>query len=264
MPSTSFLEEAPRRDLTIFYILDSSGSMEGAKIAKLNMAMGETIEALKDVAKSNSDAKLKVAVMRFDSDVSWMTSNGPEYVEEDFHYTPIEHPYGLTEVGAALRELDDKLSVKKFMKSAAGSFIPVIIFMTDGIATDEYTKALHDIRENKWFKRATKIGFKLYNDDDDVATREAGVSMLASVVGNIESVIETSDLDMFARLIKFVSVTASMLASQTATTHNTVPGADVIKSAEGIPADVVPSGVAYDPEPQDTGGGAQWEDPEDW
>ena len=264
MPSTSFLEEAPRRDLTIFYILDSSGSMDGAKIAKLNMAMGETIEALKEVAKSNSDAKLKVAVMRFDSDVVWMTPNGPEYVEEDFHYTPIENPYGLTEVGAALRELNDKLSVKKFMKSAAGSFIPVIIFMTDGIATDEYTKALHEIRENRWFKRATKIGFKLYNDDDDTAAREEGISMLASVVGNIESVIETSDLDTFAKLIKFVSVTASMLASQTSTTQNTVTGADVLKKVDGVPEGTIPAGIAYDPEPQDTGSGAQWEDPEDW
>lgn len=68
MPSISKLEQAPRKDLSIFYVLDSSGSMAGEKIAKLNRAMEETITALKDVAKTNSDARVKAAVMKFDSD----------------------------------------------------------------------------------------------------------------------------------------------------------------------------------------------------
>ena len=262
MPSIAKLEQAPRKDLCIFYVLDSSGSMAGEKIARLNRAMEETITALKDVARTNSDARLKVAVMKFDSDFEWITPNGPEYLESDFQYENIQAG-GLTEIGSALRELNDKLSVKKFMKSAAGSFMPVIIFMSDGLPTDEWEKPLREIRSNKWFTRAIKIGFKIYDDDDDSLTREEGVKVLASIVGNSEAVIETSDLDFFARLIKFVSVTSSMVVSQSATSSTAPTGASIIQMAENVPEGAVQHlpDSDYNPEPEPSGG--DWDD-SDW
>ena len=54
---TDFVE-TPRKDLHVFYILDTSGSMDGTKISTLNRAMEESTQALADVAKSNGDAKL--------------------------------------------------------------------------------------------------------------------------------------------------------------------------------------------------------------
>ena len=38
-----------KRELTIFYVLDTSGSMVGTPIATLNRTMTETVEALKRV-----------------------------------------------------------------------------------------------------------------------------------------------------------------------------------------------------------------------
>ena len=46
MPSTNSLTESPRKELHVFYVLDTSGSMEGAKISALNHAMEECTEAL--------------------------------------------------------------------------------------------------------------------------------------------------------------------------------------------------------------------------
>ena len=51
MPSTGSLGEAPRKELHVFYVLDTSGSMEGAKISSLNHAMEECTEALKELAQ---------------------------------------------------------------------------------------------------------------------------------------------------------------------------------------------------------------------
>ena len=208
-----------RRELTIFYVLDTSGSMTGAPIGKLNRAMNETIEALKSLAKSNADALLKVAVLEFNSGCKWVNASGPEEME-DFMWEDLDAG-GLTDVGAALKELDSKLSRNAFLQSMTGAYFPVIIFMTDGCATDDYQKALGAIRKNKWFTRATKIGFALGESPD--------MKMISEVVGNSEAVIKTEDLDLFGRLIKFASVTVSMLASQSKTSNDVLTGEDVVK-----------------------------------
>lgn len=185
MPSLESFTDSPRKELHVFYVLDTSGSMEGAKISALNHAMEETTEAMKTLAKNNGDARLKIAVMEFNSGCRWMTSNGPEDLEEDFEYEYLDAG-GMTDIGAALIELNSKLSQHAFLDSMTGALMPVIIFMTDGYATDDYTKALEDIRKNRWFARGIKIGVAIGDDPD--------VKMLSSVVGNSEAVINTTDL----------------------------------------------------------------------
>lgn len=223
MPSLESFTDSPRKELHVFYVLDTSGSMEGAKISALNHAMEETTEAMKTLAKNNGDAKLKIAVMEFNSGCRWMTSNGPEDLEEDFEYEYLDAG-GMTDIGAALIELNSKLSQHAFLDSMTGALMPVIIFMTDGYATDDYTKALEDIRKNRWFARGIKIGVAIGDDPD--------VKMLSSVVGNSEAVIKTTDLDLFKRLMKFVSVTTSMAQSQSVTTKTVITGEDIIKQAK--------------------------------
>lgn len=258
MPSTNSLQGTPRKDLHVFYVLDTSGSMAGAKISALNHAMEESIEALKVLAKSNADAKLKVAVMEFNSGCKWITSNGPEDLEEDFEYEYLKDG-GLTAVGAALNELNSKLSRHSFLNSMTGALMPVIIFMTDGYATDDYIAALEEIRKNRWFTRGIKIGFAIGDDAD--------VQMLSSVVGNSEAVIRTTDLELFKRLMKFVSVTSSMLVSQSNTTATASTGADIIKQAKdelAVPDDslVILSESEYSKEPN-PGTDDDWGD-EEW
>lgn len=223
MPSINSLTESPRKELHVFYVLDTSGSMEGVKISALNHAMEECTEALKTLAKSNGDAKLKIAVMEFNSGCRWITLNGPEDLEEDFEYEYLEAG-GLTDIGAALKELNSKLSRHAFLNSMTGALMPVIIFMTDGYATDDYAGALGEIRKNRWFTRGTKIGFAIGDDPD--------IKMLSEIVGNSEAVIKTTDLDLFKRLMKFVSVTASMLVSQSATTESASTAEDIMKQAK--------------------------------
>lgn len=68
MPRIDEVGTVPRKDLHIFYVLDTSGSMaDEGKIGMLNRAMEETLDALQDVAKHNGDANLKIAVMEFNT-----------------------------------------------------------------------------------------------------------------------------------------------------------------------------------------------------
>lgn len=263
MPPINQLKEIPRKEMHIFYVLDTSGSMSGTKISMLNRCMEETVDALSELAKSNADAKLKIAVLEFNTGCKWVTSNGPESLEEDFVWDSLSAG-GLTDVGAALTELNSKLSRDAFLNSMTGALMPVIIFMTDGQATDNYQKALDEIRNNRWFRRATKIGFAIGED------HEVDLSMLASVVGNSEAVIKTSDLELFRRLMKFVSVTSSMLVSQSSTTKTDPSGADIVKMAQeseegGGKLIVDPLKIKYDPEPEPVPEpDPDWDDDEEW
>lgn len=80
MPNTGVdlneMTPVPRRELTVFYVLDTSGSMIGNPISKVNHAMEETIAELKNVAKGNADALLKIAVLEFNSGSKWMQEKG--------------------------------------------------------------------------------------------------------------------------------------------------------------------------------------------
>ena len=204
----SKLEEIPRRELTVFFVLDTSLSMCGTPIAELNHGVEECAQALKELAKSNGDAILKIAIMEFNSDcryIRWITPNGPVPVE-DFGWEYLEAG-GLSSIGSALKELNSKLSCKEFLQSMKGSFMPVIIFMTNGHATDDYQKPLVEIRKNKWFNHSTKIGFAVGDEADE--------RMIASIVGNSEAVIKTSDILLFKKLMRFVSVRDSMFDDAT-------------------------------------------------
>lgn len=251
MPNLEDFDKLPRRVLHIFYVLDTSGSMTGEAIAMLNRAMEETTEVLKQQAKTNADAQIKIAVLEFNTVCSWVQKRGPEDIE-DFIWEDLEAG-GTTELATVLNELNDKMSKNKFLNSMTGSYIPVVIFMTDGCATDDYEKKLKEIRNNKWFSRATKIGF---------AIGDADMKMISEVVGNSEAVIRTTDLSMFAKLIKFTSATASMLCSTSTTSTDAVSGASIVnlvkKDVPGVPDDINMTDISYDKDPD-----ADWSD-DDW
>lgn len=219
MPDTYDLHESARKEMHVFFVLDTSGSMEGERIAALNRAVRETLPVLKQKAKSNADALLKLAVLEFNSGCRWLNPSGPEPMEY-FIWEDLKAG-GLTSMGAALKELDSKLSRNQFLSSMTGAYLPVLIFMTDGYATDNYKDALLQIRQNKWFSRGVKIGFAI-GDDPDAA-------MIADIVGDGEAVARTDDLELFARLLETSVVTASLLCSTSRTTSERVTGATILQ-----------------------------------
>lgn len=226
-------EPLPRKTLPIFFVLDTSGSMLGdpgatddksRPISKLNEAISETLQALRDEAAANADAKLECAILEFNSGAEWVTKYGLEDLTQNYYVPPLEAG-GLTDVGEALKELNSKLTRKSggFLGGAMGNYMPVIIFMSDGFPTSEWQKPLEDIRKNSWYRHAIKIAFAL---------GDADVSVLASLVGSVEGVIKTSDLDMFKRMLRFVTVTASKVGSVSRTPAEGPGTEEVIKNTK--------------------------------
>lgn len=221
MPSIYNMTAAQRPNLHVFYVLDTSGSMRGNPIGILNNAMDSTVDALKQVAAHNSNAQVKIAVLEFNTECRWIQPAGPEDMEHFFWDNLTAG--GMTYVGAALDELDSKLHRGKFLEASNGAFLPVIIFMTDGFANDDYMAALERIRRNKWFAKATRVGFAIGDDAD--------VSMIVKLTGDPEAVIRTDDLGLFATMIKFVSTSSVTIASRSYTAEGAASGGNVVRDA---------------------------------
>jgi uncharacterized protein YegL len=200
----------PRRTMVLFFLIDASGSMTGSKIGAVNAAIEEIIPALKDVSDENADAQIKIAVLEFSSGTRWITANGPVEVDQ-FHWNDINAD-GLTDFGAACRELNEKLSTKAFMKEAAGSYAPTIFLLSDGAPNDEWQHYLSELKQNNWFKVAVKVAVAIGDDADK--------NVLKEFTGTMEAVLETHNVAKLKRMIGFVTVHTSQVVTQSSRVSN--------------------------------------------
>lgn len=218
------ISPAPRKIMTLFYLVDVSGSMEGSKIGTVNAAMEECVPLLREVAQANDDAEIKVAILQFSSGCSWVTpASGPVGLD-DIIWNDLQ-PGGMTEFGGALAELDKKLSRNEYLQSQTGAYAPVILLFSDGGPTDDWEVALDKIKQNKWFKHAIKIAIDIESGSDR--------SVLAAFTGNPEAILCANDTATLKKMIHKVSVRASEFQS-----HSKQSG-DSIASPEEDSADIV-------------------------
>lgn len=195
----------PRRTMTMFYLVDTSGSMCGAKISALNTAVRESLPLVKDISKNNSDSIVKIAALEFSSSAVWMYPV-PEDVDS-FEWRDLQAG-GMTALGAAYDELNKQLSASHgFMSEAKGSFAPVILLFSDGAPTDCTESALDKLKRNNWFRYATKIAIAI--GDDCIK------STLIDFTGSDEAVLTVHNVDDLKKIIRLVSVTTAMVGTKT-------------------------------------------------
>lgn len=191
-----------KKQLPIIYLIDTSGSMGGDRIACVNDAMRESIKVMKEQAENSSDAEIKVGVLQFSTGAKWVTNGLVDL--EHFFWNDLTAA-GLTDFGSALKELGTKLSKNSYLKSEIGYAVPVIICMSDGQPTDNWEKSFEEIKaQNAWFRGAKKVCIAIGEDAD--------IDMLGRLSGNPkEGVIKATDLDALKGFIVAVSATASMM-----------------------------------------------------
>ena len=211
-----------KKVLPIIYTIDTSGSMSGDRIATVNEAMHECEEILREKAGESPDAEIKIGALKFSAGAQWVTKNGLVSLE-DFYWNDVQAG-GVTDLGAAIRELESKLSRSEFLVSDTGFCLPVIIFMSDGGPGDDWQRALKNANaNNRWFQRARKIAIAIGDDADR--------DVLEELVGNIEAVVQANDLDTLKSLIVEVSASASMLAGQSRMAGDEADGSAILNNA---------------------------------
>lgn len=195
----------PRRTMMLLFVVDTSGSMSGDKIGSLNVAVQEVLPMIAEISENNADAQIKVAVLEFSSGTEWMYEELGPVEAENFQWRDLEAS-GLTSLGEACEALNTKLSTKGYMSEATGSFAPVIILLSDGEPTDDYKRGLSKLQGNRWFKSGIKVAIAIGED--------ANRDILAEFTGHKESVLTVHNKEQLKKIIHFVSVTASQVASR--------------------------------------------------
>ena len=202
--------EVPRRTMTLFFMVDTSGSMDGRKIGAVNESIQEVLPMINDISAANPDAEIKVAALQFSSGTSWVYDE--PMLASDFVWQDVS-AMGPTDLGEACRELNSKLSKNGFMKSASGSYAPAIILLSDGEPTDDFASGLAKRHENKGVSHAIKIAIAIGDD--------ANKEKLAQFTGTSEAVFTVHNIDALKKMIRIVAVTSSQVGSQSSSTGDT-------------------------------------------
>lgn len=194
-----------RRMCPIIFLLDTSGSMDGALIGKVNEAITGVIPDLITMNESNADNEIKVGIMAFDYNARWITGDelvSPEDLKASWNDLDAN---GLTAMGAAFSELNKKLSASHgFMNRASGSVAPVLFLLSDGEPTDDYQSNLNTLKQNPWYQVAARVAIGYGESNDDV---------LREFTGNKETVLHTDNPSDLKKMIRFVAITSSRVAS---------------------------------------------------
>lgn len=153
------------RPLTIYFLLDVSGSMHGEKIKHLNEAIRKAIPLLKKESEENSaNAKIFVRAMLFGKEAVWIDKK-PQPIET-YEWKDIAVS-GTTSMGAAIellnKHFDELMAEKKRMLA------PVVILVSDGNPTDTYKKKFKQLMENKIGRNAIRLAIAI-GDDADMET----------------------------------------------------------------------------------------------
>ena len=215
--------EPAKKSMTIFFLIDVSGSMKGTKIGSLNGTMEELLPSLIGVGEASTD--VKIAIMKFSTDVEWVTPE-PVRIEEYQYWNRLEAE-GLTFMGDAFMELSRKLSRSTFLNSPSLSFAPVIFLFSDGSPNDDWKKGLETLKQNKWFQHGLKIALGIGS--------KVNMEVLRAFTGNDELAVQAKNADQLRELIKLLAVTSSQIGSRSlALVDNSgaQPGEEVIAKAK--------------------------------
>jgi len=220
----SLLDEVvsvPRRTMTLFFMIDTSGSMMGNKIGAVNDAVVNVLPMLDEISETNPDAEIKVAALEFSNGASWLYSEpklASEFVWQDVTAG------GLTSLGEACSELNSKLSRTGFMQAASGSFAPAIILLSDGGPTDDYKSGIAKLKNNNWFKAAIKVAIAIGDDAD--------LKVLEEFTGTNEAVFTVHNIDALKQIIRVVAVTSSQIGSKSSSAGDATKQDQVVEEVK--------------------------------
>ena len=194
------------RPLHFFWVCDTSGSMSGAKIQALNVAVREAVPAMRDAAEDNPNAQVMVRALQFSSGAQWV--NAAPVKLDDFRWDDL-NAGGETQMGRGLAMVADQLKSPPMPQRALP---PVVVLVSDGQPTDDFNAGLKAFMDEPWGKKAVRIGIAIGEDADlDVLQRFIGQDEIKPLVAQ-----NSADL---TRYIKWVSTAvlkaASAPASQT-------------------------------------------------
>jgi uncharacterized protein YegL len=133
--------------LNIIFILDSSGSMRGARIGQLNLGVRDCLNMISHM-DGLEEVNVEIRILQFDEDVRWVLGN------EESGVTPEEALNTFRDIDAVNAITCTHMAVNKTMEclksiyaSGGNNYMPILILVTDGRSTypEETVKSCVDL-----------------------------------------------------------------------------------------------------------------------
>jgi len=200
--------ELATRPLHFIWIADCSGSMAvDGKIQSLNTAIKEAIPHMQDVADENPNAQVLVRAVRFSDGAQWHVSQATDVA--DFKWDDLDAG-GVTAMGKALSIVADQLKIPPMDERALP---PVLVLISDGQPTDDFTGGLQALMNEPWGRKAVRIAIAIGEDADQ--------EVLKKFIANPElRPLQANNPESLIKYIRWVSTavlkSASSPASQSA------------------------------------------------
>ncbi len=221
--------ELATRPLHFIWIADCSGSMAiDGKIQSLNTAIKEAIPNMQDVADENPNAQVLVRAVKFSDGAQWHVSQATDVA--DFKWDDLEAG-GVTSMGRALTLVADQLKIPPMTDRALP---PVLVLISDGQPTDDFTSGLQALMNEPWGRKAVRIAIAIGEDADQ--------EVLKKFIGNPElRPLQANNPEALTKYIRWVSTAVLKSASS--------PASQSVESSPGlnVPIPVIPDmGTATD------------------
>jgi len=199
------------RPLHFIWIADCSGSMgRRGKVQALNNAIREAIPHMVQVAKENPNAQVLVRAVKFSNGSQWHVAR-PTPMDQ-FRWEDLEAD-GVTDMGKALQLVAEQLDIRVMPVRALP---PVLVLVSDGKPTDDFSAGLRALMEQPWGKKAVRIAIAIGDDADK--------STLQRFIGHPElEPLQANNAESLVRYIKWVST--AVLQSASSPTSQTLENA---------------------------------------
>jgi uncharacterized protein YegL len=208
--------ELATRPLHFIWIADCSGSMAiDGKIQSLNTAIKEAIPNMQDVADENPNAQVLVRAVKFSDGAQWHVSQATDVA--DFRWDDLEAG-GVTSMGRALTLVADQLKIPPMTDRALP---PVLVLISDGQPTDDFTSGLQALMNEPWGRKAVRIAIAIGDDADQ--------DVLKKFIGNPElRPLQANNPEALTKYIRWVSTAVLKSASSPASqSGESTPGLNV-------------------------------------
>jgi uncharacterized protein YegL len=196
--------ENPEPRCACILLLDTSGSMQGAPIAQLNMGLKSFKDEL--AADPLAAKRVEVAVLTFGDSTQLVADFSDAETFQPPHLTAA----GLTPMGAAIWDALGRLASRKelYRNNGIAYYRPWVFLITDGEPTDEYAGAAQQVRDGE-----ARGAFSFYA----VGVNDANMQKLAEIAPTSRPPVKLDGLrfrDLFVWLSKSMRTVSTATIGQ--------------------------------------------------
>lgn len=152
------------RPLHFIWIVDCSGSMigdMGDKMQALNTAIRESTFCIREAQENNPEAKILIRAIKFSNGAQWHIATPTEV--KDFEWNDLV-AQGETHMGKALSMVAEQLKVPPMQAKAIP---PVLVLISDGQPTDNFSEGLAALEGTAWGEKAVRLSVAIGQDADE-------------------------------------------------------------------------------------------------